>query len=222
MSDQHNGPPSYYHPPAGPPPGHQQQPSHSPVQQQQPYHPSAQQNTYSLAPEHHQSPEHNPWQQQPSSYQHQQPAGPLDQHLPQFEQPPRSSSPYQQHSEYAHPQSQSPYPQHSEYTQPPPNQTHPAFQQQPPHREQNQNPPLPPRTNTLNTLVPEGDDRAEQVETLQAYEAAAPPPSEHDRNQEILRREFPGIDSSLIAAIYGDSMNLAATREMLHELSSSG
>ena len=61
---------------------------------------------------------------------------------------------------------------------------------------------------------------AEQLETLQAYEASVAP-NEDDNNQAILRREFPTIDSSLIAAIYNDSKNLAATREMLHELASS-
>ena len=61
---------------------------------------------------------------------------------------------------------------------------------------------------------------AEQLETLQAYEASVAP-NEDDKNQETLRREFPGIDSSLIAAIYSDSKNLAATREMLHTLASS-
>ena len=60
---------------------------------------------------------------------------------------------------------------------------------------------------------------AEQLETLQAYEASVAP-NEDDTNQATLRREFPTIDSSLIAAIYNDSKNLAATREMLHELAS--
>ena len=38
------------------------------------------------------------------------------------------------------------------------------------------------------------------------------------RNQSILQREFPKMDSSLIAAIYSDSGSLSATREMLQEL----
>jgi hypothetical protein len=33
-----------------------------------------------------------------------------------------------------------------------------------------------------------------------------------------LQQEFPGIDSALIAAIYGDSKSLGATREMLQAL----
>jgi hypothetical protein len=42
------------------------------------------------------------------------------------------------------------------------------------------------------------------------------------QNQAILQREFPKMDSSLIAAIYGDSGSLNATREMLQELDSEG
>jgi hypothetical protein len=62
------------------------------------------------------------------------------------------------------------------------------------------------------------NDRSAQLETQQAYESAVPA-NEDDQNQEILRREFPNMDSSLIAALYSDSKNLAATREMLYELS---
>ncbi|KAF2868475.1 hypothetical protein BDV95DRAFT_579915 [Massariosphaeria phaeospora] len=84
-----------------------------------------------------------------------------------------------------------------------------------------QRPPQPPRPNQANPtegFLPQGQERAEQVETLQSFEAAKPQ-SEDDKNQEILKREFPKIDSTLIAALYSDSLNLAATREMLHELS---
>jgi hypothetical protein len=49
----------------------------------------------------------------------------------------------------------------------------------------------------------------------------APPATEDDENQAILQREFPTMDSALIAAIYGDSKNLAATREMLYALGQS-
>jgi hypothetical protein len=66
--------------------------------------------------------------------------------------------------------------------------------------------------------TPHPSDQSAQLETQQAYESAAPA-TEDDKNQEILRREFPNIDSSLIAALYGDSKNLSATREMLYELS---
>ena len=70
-----------------------------------------------------------------------------------------------------------------------------------------------------NDMLPQGQARTEQIETLQSYEAGRPQ-NEDDINQATLQREFPGIDSSLIAAIYGDSKNLSATREMLHELAS--
>jgi hypothetical protein len=76
----------------------------------------------------------------------------------------------------------------------------------------------PQRTNTEAGL-PQGQERSEQLEYLQSYEASAPQ-TDDDKNQETLRKEFPNIDSSLIAAIYGDSKSLSATREMLHELSS--
>lgn len=52
---------------------------------------------------------------------------------------------------------------------------------------------------------------------MQSYEAAGRK-DEHDQNVETLQREFPKIDGSLIAAIYGDSQSLSATREMLGEL----
>jgi hypothetical protein len=64
--------------------------------------------------------------------------------------------------------------------------------------------------------IPQGE-RSEQIEYLQSYESSKPE-SEDDRNQATLRREFPHIDSSLIAAIYGDSKSVGATREMLQEL----
>lgn len=54
---------------------------------------------------------------------------------------------------------------------------------------------------------------------MQSYEMSRPQ-TEDEQNQAILEREFPKIDGSLIAAIYGDSGSLSATREMLQELSS--
>jgi hypothetical protein len=55
------------------------------------------------------------------------------------------------------------------------------------------------------------------MEYFQSYEASAPQ-TEDDRNQATLQKEFSTVDSSLIAAIYGDSKSLSATREMLMEL----
>ena len=45
--------------------------------------------------------------------------------------------------------------------------------------------------------------------------------SQQDRDVEQLQREFPGVDGSLIAALYSDSGNMGATKEMLMELASS-
>jgi uncharacterized repeat protein (TIGR03833 family) len=61
------------------------------------------------------------------------------------------------------------------------------------------------------------EERSEQMEYLQSYENSKPE-TEDDTNQATLQREFPNIDSSLIAALYGDSKSLSATREMLQEL----
>lgn len=47
------------------------------------------------------------------------------------------------------------------------------------------------------------------------------PESQTERDVATLQEEFPALDGSLIAAIYGDSQSLSATREMLQELASS-
>lgn len=47
----------------------------------------------------------------------------------------------------------------------------------------------------------------------------AAPESQVDRDVATLQREFPETDGALIAALYGDSKDLGATREMLRELS---
>jgi uncharacterized repeat protein (TIGR03833 family) len=92
-----------------------------------------------------------------------------------------------------HPSAHSPHPQ--------PHHTH--YRPQAPIRDDS--PHIPP------------EERSEQVEYLQSYEDSRPE-SQDDRNQAMLQREFPSIDSSLIAAIYGDSKSLSATRKMLEEL----
>lgn len=65
--------------------------------------------------------------------------------------------------------------------------------------------------------LPQGQDRSHQIEVMQSYEAAGRK-TEADTDVEMLQREFPKIDGSLIAAIYGDSGSLSATREMLQAL----
>jgi hypothetical protein len=99
----------------------------------------------------------------------------------------------------------------------------------PPHNSETQNfqglndnnyevpPGLPPRRTGTDLALPQGQDRSHQIEVMQSYEARGRK-DEHDMNVEILQREFPKIDGSLIAAIYGDSQSLSATREMLGEL----
>ncbi|KAF1925748.1 uncharacterized protein M421DRAFT_423301 [Didymella exigua CBS 183.55] len=115
--------------------------------------------------------------------------------------------------------------------QPPSNPSNPSGRQfrVPPHNSETQNfqglndnnyevpPGLPPRRTGTDLALPQGQDRSHQIEVMQSYEARGRK-DEHDENVEILQREFPKIDGSLIAAIYGDSQSLSATREMLGEL----
>jgi hypothetical protein len=100
-------------------------------------------------------------------------------------------------------------------------QSAPSQQQIPPQNQQWQQPPAPSqgirRSDTEQLLVQESD-RAEQVEHMQQYEENARQ-TEDDRVQADLQKQFPGIDSSLIAAIYNERKgNLAEVREMLQEL----
>ncbi|KAF2269762.1 hypothetical protein CC78DRAFT_239244 [Lojkania enalia] len=113
-------------------------------------------------------------------------------------------------------QQQNPQPQQQQYGQE--YQSHYGTQQSAQQQPFEQPPGLPPRRSATDLALPSGQDRAEQLETMQAYEASKQP-SEDDNNQALLEREFPNIDGSLIAAIYGDSKSLSATREMLMELS---
>jgi hypothetical protein len=82
------------------------------------------------------------------------------------------------------------------------------------------NPPLSHQQQLDNAdanFIPQGQERTAQIETLQSYEASVPQ-TEDEVNQATLQREFPSIDSSLIAAIYSDSKNMSEVREMLQEL----
>lgn len=47
------------------------------------------------------------------------------------------------------------------------------------------------------------------------------PESQTERDVAALQEEFPGLDGSLIAALYGDAQSVGATREMLQELAQS-
>lgn len=87
--------------------------------------------------------------------------------------------------------------------------------------EYNAPPGLPPRRTGTDIALPQGQDRSHQVEVMQSYEMSRNrPETEAEQDQAALEREFPKLDGSLIAAIYGDSGSLSATREMLQELSS--
>ncbi len=98
---------------------------------------------------------------------------------------------------------------------PPPSHQHQQYQEQ---QQQPQSFQAPNRTPTQNEqYLPQGQERSEQVETMQNYESRAPQ-SQEDKDQAQLQKEFPSVDGSLIAALYGDSKNLAETREMLEEL----
>lgn len=116
--------------------------------------------------------------------------------------------------------------------QPPSNPSNPSREHQfrvPPLNSETQNfqglndnnyevpPGLPPRRTGTDIALPQGQDRSHQIEVMQSYEARGRK-DEHDQNVEILQREFPKLDGALIAAIYGDSQSLSATREMLGEL----
>ena len=62
-------------------------------------------------------------------------------------------------------------------------------------------------------------ERGEQREALEQFEMSKGHQSQEDQDMETLQREFPAIDGSLIAALYGDSKSLSGTREMLREVS---
>lgn len=164
-----------------------------------------------------QNPYSNPWgsegqgQNRSSTQQYTPPTGPppgQDRnpfHTSQAPQPSHDANPF------AHEQSYNPP------SGPPPSQSYSHTQD-----VDSSNPPgLPPRRagTTSEAALPQGQDRSHQVEVMQSYEMSRPE-TEDEQNQKILQREFPKIDSSLIAAIYGDSGSLSATREMLQELSS--
>lgn len=102
---------------------------------------------------------------------------------------------------------------------PPPQQQQQQQPQYPPYPQQNQPPYAPPQRTGTDAGLPTGQDRTEQMETFQAYEASKPQ-SQEDQVQETLQKEFPSLDSSLIMAIWNDSKDLSQTRELLQELTS--
>ncbi|KAF2434648.1 hypothetical protein EJ08DRAFT_425094 [Tothia fuscella] len=136
----------------------------------------------------------NPWDE--GGQQHNRPQQPYNQNTSDSYQ-----NQYQQH--------QDPYQNHPQHHQDPSR----AYSYQPPQN-------APPQRQEVRTvdLVPE-NERGEQFETMQNYEMQKnKPDSQEDLDVATLQKEFPGMDGSLIAAIYGDSKSLGATRELLQAL----
>jgi hypothetical protein len=157
----------------------------------------------------------NPYAQDTHQGQYQPPA-----HPPPHQQPLSSHPPDNQHLSY---QDDAGWGEGTPYQPPQPqSQNQSSFQSQPAfpsqhHADEGIPPSLPPRRSATDIALPTGQDRSHQIEVMQSYEAAGRK-DEHDQNVETLQREFPKIDGSLIAAIYGDSNSLSATREMLGAL----
>lgn len=89
-----------------------------------------------------------------------------------------------------------------------------------------QAPPGPPPSQGLHRsdteqLLAQQQDAGAQVETMQQYESNARQTTD-DRAQADLQKQFPNLDSSLIAAIYNERKpDMAEVRELLQELNSS-
>ncbi|KAH8602256.1 hypothetical protein B0O99DRAFT_680394 [Bisporella sp. PMI_857] len=97
----------------------------------------------------------------------------------------------------------------------------------PPFNSESYQPPTgaPPRradTFQESDFVPVSE-RGEQREAMEQFEMNKDPRAEDgaDRDVATLQREFPGVDGSLIAALYNDTKSLGSTREVLQELASS-
>lgn len=154
-----------------------------------------------------------------------------------FYQPSHSPNPWtlNQDSNYAPPpgpppghqqqQAQTPY---DSYSQPGGfGQAPQGYSQQQPGgfaQQQQPDPFSPPkRTGTFEEtdFIP-ASERGEQREAMEQFELSHHGvQSTDDKNVETLQREFPNLDGSLVAAIYGDSKDMGATREMLGELARS-
>jgi hypothetical protein len=135
--------------------------------------------------------------------------------------PPGPPPPGQQSSMYQQPQQpqqNTAYSQQAWSQQQQPDQHNPfAQQQQQQHHHQHQGLAKAPTFNE-NDFVP-ADERGEQREAMEQFEITnSRPQSTDDRNVEALQHEFPALDGSLVAAIYMDSKQMGAVREMLREL----
>lgn len=139
-----------------------------------------------------------------------------------------SQNPYQQNNL----PSTNPWADQSGHPPPHQNQQNYNAYQSPPgpppsHQQQQYAPPsgpppghAPKRAETFREtdFVPESE-RGEQREAMQQFEMNhSGNQSQQDRDIEMLQRDFPKIDGSLVAALYADAGSLGATREMLMEL----
>ena len=81
----------------------------------------------------------------------------------------------------------------------------------PPGQSRGQAPQLPDETARFVSA----DERGEQREALEHFEMSHHAQlSPDERNIEQLCREFPKLDGALVAAMYGDSKDMGASREM--------
>jgi hypothetical protein len=114
---------------------------------------------------------------------------------------------------------QTSYSQQSEpWSQQQPDQHNNSFAQQQQHQYTPQQGLAKAPTFNENDFVP-ADERGEQREAMEQFEITnSRPQSTDDRNVETLQQEFPALDGSLVAAIYMDSKQMGAVREMLREL----
>ena len=183
--------------------------------------------------------EQNAWQaQQPSSTHYAPPPGPPPNQQSQYEAPSRyeapSQSSYQYHQQQSNDESEQPWGNEPSNYSPPPRPP-PGHQQsqQPssysqPQQQQYQPHPqapasgLPRRASFEETAFVAPDERGEQREAFEQFELShAGREAKEDRDVATLQSEFPSLDGSLIAALYGDSKSLSGTREMLREIGGS-
>jgi hypothetical protein len=170
--------------------------------QQQPYT----SNSTSNNPFYQQSHSPNPWQLGQNQGQESHgayappPGPPPSQSQTQWSQQTDQNNPYSQNQNQQSYQPQSYEPQPQSYHQPTPGLTkRPTFNE--------------------TDFIP-ASERGEQREAMEQFEISnSKPQSTDDRNVETLQQEFPGLDGSLVAAIYMDSKQMGAVREMLGELS---
>jgi hypothetical protein len=109
--------------------------------------------------------------------------------------------------------------QNNPYTQQPQHQPQ-SYQPQQQYHQPTPNPGLTKSPTFNETDFIPASERGEQREAMEQFEISnSKPQSTDDRNVETLQQEFPGLDGSLVAAIYMDSKQMGAVREMLGELS---